>query len=465
MQLQQLQGFGGYPAVASAIKALRSVSELQEFFSSTKSFIPHGNGRSYGDSALSESVLDCKPYSKIYSFCPECAVLHAQCGVTFESILSFSMQKGFFLHITPGTQYITLGGAIASNVHGKNHHYNNVLDSTMHKTQYKGGNFIESVLDFSLMLPNGEIKHCSRESHSDLFYATFGGMGLTGVILDARIRLQPVSSTYIIQTTIKTQNLHETLQSLESCQNSPYAVAWIDSLAHGAMLGRGLVTYGDFAKDNEVPTLQFQSCACSHQITNCQESPKARKLSIPCYFPNSTLNPLSVGIFNTLYYARASNGSKRVPFESFFYPLDSVLSWNKIYGRNGFLQYQCIIPKEHGLQALQKILHLIAMSKQASFLNVLKLYGKEDSSFLCFPLEGYSLALDFKRTSNVFVLLEKLDDIVIRHGGRLYLTKDSRMSKHTFESSYQRAAEFRKLRIDYNLHEKLQSLQSRRLGL
>ncbi|STQ86248.1 FAD-binding oxidoreductase [Helicobacter muridarum] len=505
----KISGFGGYPSIDSNLEVLEKIAKLQEFLASKKPFIARGNGRSYGDSSLSKNILLCKPYDEIHSFCQDCGILHAQCGVMLDDILDFSMPKGFFLHVTPGTQYITLGGAIASNVHGKNHHHNNYsqieeLDSKANTKinknilckscgqalncveLIKGGNFIESVLNFSLMLPNGDIMQCSRDLNSDLFYATFGGMGLTGIILEARIRLRKVSSSKICQTTIKTNNLSNTMEYLESHKQAPYAVAWIDSLAKDKNLGRGIVSYGDFALDSDfnyndkrqnqitsnIHTIEDKKPK-SNQKSNEQYMPQYNikqkahykaKLKIPFYLPNSTLNPFSVGIFNKLYYSRAKNGQKLVYFKHFFYPLDSILSWNKIYGRNGFLQYQIIIPKD-STQSLHDILNLIAESKQGSFLNVLKLYGKEDSSFLCFPLEGYSLALDFKNTPSIFGLLDRLDEIVTKCGGRIYLTKDSRMSKHIFDISYKRANEFRELRKDYGLDSKIESLQSKRLGI
>lgn len=329
------------------------------------------------------------------------------------------------------------------------------------------------------MLPNGDIKICSRSCNSDLFYATFGGVGLTGVILQVAIKLKPIKTKNIMQTTIKTQNLKDTLEHLDACKNSPYAVAWIDSLATNKALGMGIVTYGDFSSDNELEQSIIHypnDCNCNHttyishtnQYDDIYEEGdyiKRNKINIPFYFPSATLNYLSVSIFNKLYYARAKVGSSKVSFERFFYPLDSILNWNKVYGKKGFLQYQCIIPKESGYKALYEILSVITQEKSASFLNVLKLYGKEDSSFLCFPLEGYSLALDFKITNDVFELMDKLDEIVLKYGGRLYLAKDSRMSKEMFDKTYKRANEFRTLRKDYNMMGKLQSLQGERLGI
>jgi FAD/FMN-containing dehydrogenase len=297
------------------------------------------------------------------------------------------------------------------------------------------------------MLPNGEIKLIKPDD--ELFLATCGGMGLTGVILDAKIKLKKINSRFINQTTIKTKNLEQTFESFEKYKNLPYSVAWIDCLARGKNLGKCLLMVGDFEEKGELI------------------SGKKKKISIPFNFPNFSLNKLSVKIFNWLYYHKSPNGTseQKVDLDTFFYPLDSINNWNRIYGKSGLTQYQFILPKETSYAGLKEILEQIAKSGKGSFLAVLKLYGKENKNFLSFPIEGYSLALDFKIEKSLFPLLDKLDKTVVKHGGRIYLTKDVRVSKEVFEKGYPQINKFRELREKYKMKDKFNSLQSKRVEI
>jgi FAD/FMN-containing dehydrogenase len=297
------------------------------------------------------------------------------------------------------------------------------------------------------MLADGEVK--TVKPKDELFLATCGGMGLTGVILDAKISLKKINSQFINQTTIKTKNLKDTFDAFEEYKSLPYSVAWIDCLAKGDEIGKCLLMVGDFADDGDL-----------------RYKPKSR-LNIPFNFPSFALNNLSVKAFNWLYYYKAPDGvsHQRVHFDSFFYPLDSIKNWNRIYGKNGFTQYQFILPKESSFEALQEILTKISQSGKGSFLAVLKLYGKENENYLSFPIEGYSLALDFKIEEGLFELLDELDTIVVENKGRIYLTKDVRVSRDTFEYGYPQIDKFRKYRKENNMSEKFNSIQSKRLGL
>jgi FAD/FMN-containing dehydrogenase len=328
-----------------------------------------------------------------------------------------------------------VGGAIASDVHGKNHHI--------------AGCFSECVEMFNLMLPDGEIVKCSKQENQELFQATCGGMGLTGVILDVKISLKKINSKFIDQTTIKTKNLKETFEAFESNKDKTYSVAWIDCLAKGDELGKCLLMVGDFRDDGK---LNYKT---------------EMKVNVPFNFPSFALNNLSVKAFNWLYYGKVKERitKQRVDIDSFFYPLDAIGNWRRIYGKNGFTQYQFILPKETSFDGLEKILKTIADSGKGSFLAVLKLYGKSNDNYLSFPMEGYSLALDFKIEKGLFDLLDQLDEIVIDHGGRIYLAKDVRVSKEVFEQGYPQIDKFRELRKKYKMDEKFNSLQSRRVGI
>ncbi|RXK12376.1 FAD-linked oxidase [Malaciobacter mytili LMG 24559] len=424
-----------YPLIKNKKIMFQKKEDLKNKLQESNIYIPFGNGRSYGDSALNKNIIYCKPYNYLLNFDESTGLLHCQAGIMLSEIIEIFVPKGWFLKITPGTKLITIGGAIASDVHGKNHHIE--------------GCFSECVEEFSLMLANGEIKKCSKTNNAELFKATCGGMGLTGIILDAKISLKKINSQYIEQITIKTKNLKETFDAFEKYSNKPYSVAWIDCLAKDNEIGKCLLMVGDFENDGN---LNFKS---------------KKKLNIPFNFPSFALNKLSVKAFNWLYYRKAPNGvsKQKVDIDSFFYPLDAINNWNRIYGKAGFTQYQFILPKKTSFEGLTEILKEISNSGKGSFLAVLKLYGKENDNYLSFPIEGYSLALDFKIEKGLFELLDKLDQIVLKYNGKIYLTKDVRVSKETFEKGYPNIEKFRNLRKEYGMDKKFQSLQSLRVGI
>ncbi|QOY55884.1 FAD-binding oxidoreductase [Candidatus Sulfurimonas marisnigri] len=422
-----------YPKIKNQKFSLRDRASLSEYMSNTNECIPFGNGRSYGDSAINEHIVYVKPYNNFLNFDENTGILTCQAGVLLSEILDSFVPRGWFLKVTPGTKLITVGGAIASDVHGKNHHIE--------------GCFSECVEEFSIMLEDGTIKAVKKGD--GLFLATCGGMGLTGVILEAKVSLKKINSKFINQTTIKTKNLKETFEAFENNKQLPYSVAWIDCLAKDENIGKCLLMVGDFADDGN---LEYKS---------------KKKLSIPFNFPSFALNTLSVKAFNWLYYAKAPDGisKQKVDIDTFFYPLDAIGNWNRIYGKNGFTQYQFILPKENSFEGLQEILGEISASGKGSFLAVLKLYGKENKNYLSFPIEGYSLALDFKIEDGLFELLDKLDEIVVKYSGRIYLTKDVRVSKETFEQGYPQIDKFREFRKENNMDSKFNSLQSKRVEI
>jgi len=427
----RLNSWGNYPKIKSKIKVIDN--DIEQYFKEVDEFISYGNGRSYGDSALNSNTLYCKPHNYFLDFDEKNGILHIQSGVMLSEIIDAFVPRGWFLKVTPGTKFVTIGGAIASDVHGKNHH--------------KEGCFSQCVEEFSLALPNGEIKKVKKGD--ELFYATCGGMGLTGVILDAKIKLKKINSKYINQITIKTKNLKETFEAFEKYKDMPYSVAWIDCLATGDDIGKCLLMVGDFADDGKI------------------DYRAKKRLNIPFNFPTFALNNFSVKAFNYLYYNKIKDieSYQKVDIDTFFYPLDNIMNWNRIYGKNGFTQYQFILPLENSYEGLQEILTTISNSGKGSFLAVLKLYGEANENYLSFPLNGYSLALDFKIEEGIFELLNELDKIVLKYNGRIYLAKDVRVSKHTFEKGYPKIEKFRELRKKYNMDKKINSLQSKRVGI
>lgn len=430
-----LKSWGNYPVTKNKSLSFSHEEDLKSIISEFSDLIPYGNGRSYGDSALSKNIINIKPYNYFLNFDESKGLLQVQSGVLLSEIISVFVPRGWFLNVIPGTKLITVGGAIASDIHGKNHHVE--------------GCFSECVKEFNLMLPEGEIVKCSNTENVELFRATCGGMGLTGVILNAKILLKKINSKNIDQTTIKTKNLKETFEAFEKYKDKPYSVAWIDCLAKGNSIGKCLLMVGDFSNDGDL------------------KYGLKKKLNIPFNFPSFALNSLSVKVFNWLFYEKVRKrvSQQKVDIDTFFFPLDAIENWNRIYGKNGFTQYQFILPIETSFIGLEEILTSISNSGKGSFLAVLKLYGKANENYLSFPMEGYSLALDFKIEKGVFELLDKLDKIVIKHKGRIYLTKDVRVSKATFEQGYPFINKFRSIREKYKMNTKFNSLQSRRLKI
>ena len=344
--------WGQFPYFNPKIKIFDEINLSSNF---DENIIPHGNGRSYGDSCINENVVDTKILKYFLSFDKEKGLLHLQSGILLSEIIQIILPYGWFLKIVPGTKFITLGGAIASDIHGKNHHIE--------------GCFSECVNWFKLLMPDGKIVRCDRELNQDLFKATCGGMGLTGIITEAQISLKKVSSSYINQTTIKTKNLKETFNYFENLKDVPYSVAWIDCLSKDDSIGKSLIMHGDFMQDGKI------------------KYKRQKTISVPFNMPNILLNRFTVKLFNYIYYNRilSEKSNKIVSYESFFFPLDFVLNWNRIYGRKGFVQYQFILPKENSYDGLKSILGKISDSGEGSFLSVLKLYGKENENFLIIP--------------------------------------------------------------------------------
>ena len=433
--LMSFLSWGNYPNIKSTFFRFEKPSKLKAIISENLGLIAYGNGRSYGDSALSPNMIKTRQRNYFLDFDEEKGIIKVEAGVLLSEILDLVVPKGWFLKVTPGTKLVTVGGCIAADVHGKNHHI--------------GGCFSECVESFSLMMADGEIKKCSKKKNVEIFRATCGGMGLTGVILDATLSLKKINSKNINQTTIKTRNLRETFDAFEEYNETPYSVAWIDCLAKGDDLGRCLLMVGDFADDGDL------------------DYSNKWRVNVPFSFPSFTLNHATVKLLNFGYFRKTLGRitKQKVNIDTFFYPLDFVANWNRVYGKNGFTQYQCILPKDVSYEGYEEILGRIADAGKGSFLAILKLYGPANENYLSFPLDGYSLALDFKIESGLFELLDDLDAIVGEYGGRVYLAKDVRISKELFEKGYPMVEKFRALRKKYNLEDRFSSLQSKRVGI
>ena len=381
------------------------------------SLLPWGLGRSYGDSCVNDgnAVLSTRHMNRLISFDGESGRLHCEAGVSLADILTFAVPQGWFLTVTPGTKFVTVGGAIANDVHGKNHE--------------SAGNFGHHVRRLELLRSEEGLKHCSPEENRELFHATIGGLGLTGLILSAEIQLKPISNQFIASETIRFDSLDEfRALSRDSTANYEYTVAWFDCLSAARKL-RGLFTRGNHA-DSRFDHLN---------------KPPPRKLMVPFDFPEVVLNPVTIKVFNGLYFHKQR--SRRVMnvchYDRFFYPLDAIQAWNRIYGKRGFYQYQCVVPTDDYAVA-EELLSVISASGAGSFLAVLKEFGNIPSlGMLSFPRPGVTMALDFpNKCAATRTLLDRLDEVVMAVGGAVYPAKDARLSGAAFKAYYPRWQEF-----------------------
>lgn len=440
----KLSGWGRYPVIDARVHAPWSEAALRRLVTSGTSVIARGNGRAYGDSAINPlATIDMRRFNRMLSFDPRCGQLTVEAGVILADVIAAFLPRGWFPAVTPGTKFVTIGGMIAADVHGKNHH--------------KDGSFREFVDWIEVMDARGEIHRCSREERPELFDYTLGGMGLTGVILRVAFRLRPVETGWIRQTTVVAANLKEAMAAFEQAQDSTYSVAWIDCLGAGQSLGRSLVMLGEHAVAGDLPT------ACAREPFHV---PKRRPAVIPLDFPSFILNRHAVRAFNALYHYVGARRPKQqlVDWDSFFYPLDAILGWNRIYGRKGLAQFQCVLPLDRSEAGLSALLEVTAAEGAGSFLAVLKRFGPQESR-IAFPMAGYTLALDFPLSPKTMALLERLDEITVAHGGRFYLAKDSRMTAATLHASDPRVERFTQYREQQGWFSRFQSAQARRLSI
>lgn len=428
-----ISGWGNFPRLKSNIYKHWSVSQIQNIINSLDKCIPNGLLRSYGDSALNLSVISSLSLNRIINFDKTNKTITCESGISFKDLINFLSKHQLTLPVTPGTKFITIGGAIASDIHGKNHHIN--------------GSFGSWVQSIRVITADGTIVNCSKTENIDLFRATIGGMGLTGFILDATINLVELRSALIEQTTIQAQDLFHLFELFDNYGNYPFSVSWLDTNSKSKKLGRGALFVGKESQEK------------------CELFLAEPKLNIPFYFPNKTLNKFSVKILNNLYYIRNKSSQNQVNFDKFFYPLDIINNWNRGYGKNGFIQYQFVVPKDVSYKVVEQVLHTMQDYGINSFLTVLKLMGKSNNFDLSFPTEGYTLAMDIPVSKKSLELANKLDEIVKSNQGKLYLTKDARMSKEMFWSTYKNLDRFLETKSKYDPNNKFQSLQSKRLGI
>jgi len=410
----------------------RAIAEARD-----STLIAFGAGRSYGDAAINSSgrTLITRRLDRFLDFDPNAQLLTAEPGVTFIDAVRTLLPRGFMMPVVPGTGFATLGGGVANDVHGKNHHQVGSL-----------GQHLEWL---DLRLPTGELRRISSDHDPELFQASVGGLGLTGIIERLCVRIIRVPSNAVLVRKRRIAHLDEFLAAFDAERDrSPYVVGWIDALATGSSLGRGIL---------ETATPAAQSI----------EFVKRGTKRVPVDFPGFALNGLSVRAFNAVYRRHVNSaGSQSVcQYEDFLFPLDAVHDWNRIYGKRGFRQFQCVVPFERGRQALAQMLEHIAKANRGSFLAVLKAMGSAGLGCLSFPMPGYTLALDFPNEPGVVEFMNKLERIACEHGGRIYLAKDSTVGPDDFKRMYPRNEEFAALLARVDPERRMRSDMSVRLGM
>lgn len=432
----RLAGWGRTAWSTSRVARPETLASLRAVAREAESLV-RGAGRSYGDQAQCAGghVILTERLNRFLAFDAESGLLVAEAGVTFTDLLSTFLPRGWIAPVTPGTGFVTLGGALANDVHGKNHDHD--------------GSFGRHVEWFDLLTADGEIRRVTPDNSPDLFNATVGGMGLTGIVTSLALRMRKAASAGIARTEARANDLDILMERLaQARRNSPFSVAWIDGQARGRNLGRGIVECGEFAA--EAPAFAPD-----------------RSLTLPVDLPGWVLSSPLIRIFNHAYFRRIPSGGRRqvVPAATFLYPLDAIHGWNRLYGRRGFRQFQCVIPEAESALALRRLLEAIGRSGMASFLAVLKTMGDEGPGFLSFPLRGWSLALDFPIRRGVGELLTQLEAIVLESGGRLYLAKDGAMAPSSLSCMYPRLERFRQVLDEIDPRAHWQSDMARRLGI
>jgi FAD/FMN-containing dehydrogenase len=418
--MASFESWGRYPKAEQSLKPLFWSTDFPLESDPELSQLPVGMGRSYGDVCLNDRnmLLLARGLDRLLAFDPRTGILCCEAGVTLAEILEFAVPRGWFLPVTPGTRFVTVGGAIANDVHGKNHHV--------------AGTFGRHVLRFALARSDGTRMECSPAHNAEWYSATIGGLGLTGLIEWAEIQLKQIVSRKIDYQTIQFHGLPEFIALSEANSHCEYTVAWIDCVRGGGNTVRGIFMCGDH---HDTPELRNPTAKAS--------------LTLPIDLPGFVLNRATIGLLNTLYFHKQFRKQVRavMDYEPFFYPLDSVLHWNRVYGRRGFVQFQCIIPFRDGLTAIREILDVIGKSGLASFFGVLKIFGSCPSpGMMSFPMPGITLALDFPiKPGRSFALLDQLGEITLAAGGRLYPAKDARMTAAQFQSFYPNGQRFMRL--------------------
>ena len=431
--MMSMSGWGRVNPRSAHVYTPRHGNELAAWVQNAHPTIARGLGRSYGDSAVAEHVLAMQGLDWLQHWNPATGELACAAGMSLDAVLAFVVPQGWFLPVTPGSRFVTLGGAVASDVHGKNHHVH--------------GTFGQHVRGLTLRLGNGERLSVSATEHPDLLAATCGGMGLTGVIEAVQLQLVPLKSSTMHVTYYQLPNLTALLASFTEHAQATYSVAWLDAWQGGAGLGRGVLMLGEHATQGP---LQWRA---------------PRAWTVPVDMPHGLLGGPVLRAFNAWTYARGKSRRMQQDLIPYFYPLDALAHWNRLYGRRGFYQYQFVVPNAAAATLLPKVLRAIQEARVPPLLAVLKAFGAQNHHLLSFPMPGYTLAVDFPATEAAATLMDTLDHWVHDAGGRVYLAKDTRLSQRHFRQGYPQWEAFEAVRAKYHAAGRFASYQSKRLGL
>jgi decaprenylphospho-beta-D-ribofuranose 2-oxidase len=441
----ELSGWGRYPRRLCKVICPQEISEAAP--PQAGGMIARGQGRSYGDAAMSEEgmVMLTEKLDRFLTFDEQNGILIAQAGTTLAEVLNEFLPRGWFPSVVPGTKFVSLGGCVAADIHGKNHH--------------RDGAFGCHVKEIEIVLADRSRRRCSPQKEAALFWATVGGMGLTGIITEVALKLIPVTSSYLIVQHHQAKDLDASLEVLsDKVWDDHYTVAWIDCLAKAGKLGRSILMRGHHAEVDDLPA----------NLRGRPFSKPRRRHNLGFDLPSWLLSSASVGAFNKLYYRL--QGRRQQPFiadyERFFFPLDRIENWNRMYGKRGFIQYQCVLPPAQAREGMRMLLEALARAGRSSFLSVLKRFGPADLGLLSFPIEGYTLTLDLPVSDpGLFPFLDSLDAIVLKYGGRVYLAKDARLRAETFRAMYPRLNEWQQIKAQVDSENRFASDLARRLEM
>lgn len=444
-----LAGWGGTAATAARLVPVGTSEAVRAAVRAAgpRGAVARGLGRSYGDAAQDAGgdVLDLTPLCRVHSLDARTGVVDADAGLSLHALMERSLPLGWFVPVTPGTRFVTLGGALAADIHGKNHHVD--------------GSFGQHVLAFDLVTADGGVRRVERDGDPEVFWATVGGMGLTGVVTRVELQLLAVETSLMRVDTERATGLDDLMDRMARHDaDYRYSVAWIDLLARGRSLGRAVLTRGDHARLDELEPAQ--------RARPLQFTPRS-VLGVPALVPGGLLRRSTVGAFNEVWFRKAprERRGELQRLAAFFHPLDGVRDWNRVYGRPGFVQYQFAVP-EDAAEAVREAVTLLSDARSPSFLAVLKRFGPGSPAPLSFPMPGWTLALDLPaRTSGLAALLDRLDALVVAAGGRVYLAKDARLPAELLPRMYPRLEQWRAVRERLDPQHVFTSDLSRRLQL
>ena len=429
----KLSGWGNNKFVNCKVHFPKNIEELKILIKND--VIVRGLGRSYGDSSIQpNSTIITSELKKILYFDKRNGIIEVESGISIKNLIKETIKNGWFLPVTPGSKNITIGGMVASDVHGKNHH--------------KVGSFRNFITELKIVNYKKKIILCNKKKNNSLFNYSIGGMGLTGLIYSCKFKLKKISSNLIFQETLKNKNLKETLRSFENSKNWEYNVAWLDGSASKEKIGRSVLYRARHIKKNK-SFLTFK---------------EKKSIQIPNIFPSWFMNKYTVKLLNFLYFIFSSKGKNEISIDKYFYPLDRINNWNVVYGKKGFMTYQFVVPYKNSYKIINQILNILIDNKIYSFVSVIKSMKKNDK-YLSFGKKGFSLVFDFPIYNNIDKVLNKIDKIIMSNHGDIYLTKDSRVTKRTFKQINKKfySSSFQKLRKQRGVY--FNSLQSKRLEI